>query len=152
MSTCVTSKYSSQQPIGLLQPIPLPDRRWQQITIDFITGIPTTTNYEYDMIMVVVDRLSKYAHFIPCYTTCSAKDIAWYYYNNIVRLHGVPEAIISDRDVRFNNEFWKSLCQQLGTEIRLTSAFHPEADGQTERVNRVLIELLRSMVDEAQSD
>src|SRR5690242_20316093 len=69
------------------------------ITIDFITGIPTTTNYAYDMIMVVVDRLSKYAHFIPCYTTCSAKDIAWYYYNNIVRLHGVPEAIISDRDV-----------------------------------------------------
>jgi Chromo (CHRromatin Organisation MOdifier) domain len=104
------------------------------------------------MIMVVVDMLSKYAHIIPCYTTCSAKDIAWYYYNNIVRLHGVPEAIISDRDVRFNNEFWKSLCQQLGTEIRLTSAFHPEADGQTERVNRVLIELLRSMVDEAQSD
>jgi hypothetical protein len=150
--TCVTSKYSSQQPIGLLHPIPLPDRRWQQITIDFITGIPTTTNYEYDMIMVVVDRLSKYAHFIPCNTTCSAKDIAWYYYNNIVRLHGVPEAIISDRDVRFNNEFWKSLCEQLGTEIRLTSAFHPEADGQTERVNRVLIELLRSMVDEAQSD
>jgi hypothetical protein len=150
--TCVVSKYTNQHPIGLLQPIPLPDRRWQQITIDFITGITTATNYAYDMIMVVVDRLSKYAHFIPCYTTCSAKDIAWYYYNNIVRLHGVPEAIISDRDVRFNNEFWKSLCQQLGTEIRLTSAFHPEADGQTERVNRILIELLRSMVDEAQSD
>jgi len=150
--TCVVSKYSSQHPIGLLQPIPLSDRRWQQITIDFIAGIPTTANYEYDMIMVVVDRLSKYAHFIPCYTTCSAKDIAWLFYHNIIRLHGVPEAIISDRDVRFNSEFWKSLCKQLGTEIRLSTAFHPQADGQTERVNRILIELLRSMVDEAQSD
>jgi hypothetical protein len=149
---CVVSKYSNQHPIGLLQPIPLPDRRWQQVTIDFITGIPTTANYEYDMIMVVVDRLSKYSHFIPCYTTNSAKDIAWYFYHNIIRLHGVPESIISDRDVRFNSDFWKSLCQQLGTQVRMTTAFHPEGDGQTERVNRVLIELLRSMVNETQSD
>jgi hypothetical protein len=150
--TCIVSKYTNQHPAGLLQPIPLPDRRWQQVTMDFVSGIPTTSNHSYNMIMVVVDRLSKYAHFVPCYTTNSAKDIAWLFYDHIVRLHGVPEVIISDRDVRFDNEFWQLLCQRMGTEVRMTTAYHPEADGQTERVNRVLIELLRTMVDEEQGD
>jgi hypothetical protein len=150
--TCVVSKYNTQSPIGLLHPIPLPQRRWQQVTMDFITGIPRTSNYQYDMIMVVVDRLSKYAHFVPCYTTNSASDIAWLFFHRIVSLHGVPEVIISDRDRKFDNEFWKKLLQLAGTEVRLTTAYHPEADGQTERVNRTLIELLRSMVDESQSD
>jgi hypothetical protein len=96
--TCIVSKYTHQHPAGLLQPIPLPERRWQQVTIDFISGIPTTSNHSYDMIMVVVDRVSKYSHFIPCYTANSSKDIAWYLYDHIIRLHGVPEVIISDRD------------------------------------------------------
>ena len=149
---CVVSKYTNQHPIGLLNPISTPDRRWQQVTMDFVTGIPTTSNYSYDMVMVVVDRLSKYAHFVPTYTTTTAKDIAWLFYEHIIRLHGVPEVIISDRDVRFNNTMWKELFTRMGTEIRLTTAYHPEADGQTERVNRVLIEMLRAMVDEEQSN
>jgi len=150
--TCQQSKYSNQHPAGLLQPIPIPTRNWQQVTMDFVTGIPTTSNYSYDMIMVVVDRLSKYAHFIPTYITCDGKDIATYFYDGIVRLHGVPESIISDRDVRFNSTFWQQLWSRLGTDIRLSTAYHPQTDGQTERVNRTLIEMLRCMVDEAQSD
>jgi hypothetical protein len=150
--TCMVSKYGHQHPAGLLQPIPLPDRRWQHVTMDFISGIPESKDEKYDMIMVVVDRLSKYTHFIPCWTSNSSKDIAWLFYDNIIRLHGVPEVIISDRDTRFDNEFWQQLWARMGTEIRMTTAYHPEADGQTERANRTLVEMLRCMVDDMQKD
>jgi hypothetical protein len=149
---CQRSKYTTQPPPGMIQSIELPQRRWQHVTMDFVTGIPQTSNYSYDMIMVVVDRLSKYAHFVPCYTTNTAEDIAWYFYSEVVKFHGVPEIITSDRDVKFTSAFWETLWKRLGTQLIRTTAFHPQADGQTERVNRTLIELLRTMVDAEQSD
>lgn len=147
---CITSKYNTQLQPGLLHPIPLPSYRFEQVSMDFVTGLPVTANHSYDMIMIVVDRLSKYAHFVPTYTTCTAEDIAWLFYDHIVKLHGVPKVIISDRDVRFESAFWKSLWQRMGTNLQMTTAHHQSANGQAERTVKIISEVLRTMVQHEQ--
>ncbi len=128
---------------GKLQPLDVPQMKWECISMDFITGIPKVAG-NFDSIFVVVDKLTKVAHLIPTRTTASASDIAQLFVKDIVRLHGVPARIISDRDVKFTSKFWKAMFQSLGTLLNLSSSYHPETDGQTERVNQVIEDMLRA--------
>jgi hypothetical protein len=148
---CQENKSNNASPIGLLSPLPIPNRKWEVVTIDFITSLPMTKN-KYDAIMVVVDKLTKMVHFIPCTIDINAKQVAHLFFNHVVRYHGIPSTIISDRDSKFTSTFWKELWACLGTTLNMSSSFHPETDGQTERANRTLVDTLRSYVSIYQND
>jgi transposase InsO family protein len=111
--------------------------KWEEINMDFIVRLPVTTK-GHDSIWVVVDRLTKVAHFIQVKTRYSGGHLAKLYIENILRLHGVPSRIVSDRGTQFTSRFWKSLHIALGTRLDYSSAYHPQTDGQTERVNQIL--------------
>eukprot|EP00253_Pinus_taeda_P002208 PITA_02208 len=113
--------------------------------MDFITGLPRTKKNN-DSIMVVVDKLSKAAHFIPVQSTYKAVQIAHIFMQNIFKLHGLPKVIISDRDVKFTSAFWQTLFAELGTQLNFSTAYHLQTDGQTERVNQVVEDMLRACV------
>lgn len=142
---CQQIKAEHQHPAGLLQPLPIPEWKWETISMDFITGLPRTKKGN-DSIMVVVDKLSKAAHFIPVQSTYKAVQIAHLFMQNVFRLHGLPKVIISDRDVKFTSTFWRTLFAELGTQLNFSTAYHPQTDGQTERVNQVLEDMLRAYV------
>jgi len=142
---CQQIKAEHQHPAGLLQPLPIPEWKWETISMDFITGLPQTRK-NHDSIMVVVDKLSKEAHFIPVHSTYKAVQIAHLFMQNVFRLHGLPKVIISDRDVKFTSTFWRTLFAELGTQLNFSTAYHPQTDGQTERVNQVLEDMLRAYV------
>eukprot|EP00253_Pinus_taeda_P017346 PITA_17346 len=142
---CQQNKAEHQHPAGLLQPLPIPEWKWETISMDFITGLPQTRK-NHDSIMVVVDKLSKAAHFIPVHSTYKAVQIAHLFMQNVFRLHGLPKVIISDRDVKFTSTFWRTLFAELGTQLNFSIAYHPQTDGQTERVNQVLEDMLRTYV------
>jgi hypothetical protein len=118
--------------------------------MDFIVKLPQTPR-GYDTVFTVVDLLTKQVHFIPMKESSSARDVAALFFNNIVRHHGLPKAIVSDRDRRFVSQFWQTLFQSCGTELRMSTAYHPQSDGQTERMNRTLEEALRSYVGHDQT-
>ncbi|CDJ33009.1 Retrotransposon nucleocapsid protein, related [Eimeria mitis] len=126
---------------GFLHSLPIPDRIWTDISVDFIVGLPPVRGH--DSIYVVVDRLSKYAHFIPCSSTVTAEGVAQLFINHVWKLHGLPKSIITDRDPKFVSAIWRSLMQQLGIDHNMTTANHQEADGQTERNNPTLVQSLR---------
>ncbi|CAI7877767.1 unnamed protein product [Closterium sp. NIES-53] len=133
--TCQVMKSSRKRPAGQLQPIPPPERAWQQVTMDFVTGLPVGASGN-DAILVVVDRLTKMAHFAACKKSITAEETARLFIATIVRLHGIPTAIISDRDTKFTSNFWHNLWQQFGTRLQFSSSYHPETDGQIERTDR----------------
>ena len=133
---CSRSKIPRHRPYGLLQPLPIPETPWTSISMDFIVDLPPSKTF--NSIFVVVDRLTKMAHFIPCHKTVTGEETTRLFVDNIYRLHGLPNDIISDRGTQFTSKFWQSLFKILGVEIKLSSAYHPQTDGQTERVNQVL--------------
>ncbi|WVZ58110.1 hypothetical protein U9M48_008416, partial [Paspalum notatum var. saurae] len=141
--TCQKVKAEHQRPAGLLQPLKVPEWKWEEITMDFIVGLPRTQK-GYNSIWVVVDRLTKVAHFIPVNTTYSSARLAELYISRIVCLHGVPKKIISDRESQFTSCFWEQLHDSLDTKLRFSIAYHPQTDGQTERTNQVLEDMLRA--------
>ena len=116
--------------------------------MDFVLGLPYTFR-RHDSILVVVDRFSKMAHFLPCSKTSNASKIAKIYFDGIVKLYGLPKTTVSGRDVHFMSYFWKTLWHLVGTKLKIFTVFHPQTDGQTEVVNRSLGNLLRCLVGEA---
>jgi transposase InsO family protein len=149
---CQRSRSGRHAPFGILRPLPIPDRPWQDISMDFVTGLPESGKEKYDTIWVVVDRLTKDRHFVPCHTTVDAEALADLYIQHIFRLHGLPRTIVSDRGPQFAADFWEHLCRRLGIDRRLSTAFHPQTDGQTERINAVMEQYLRAHVSYLQDD
>ncbi|CAI7792914.1 unnamed protein product, partial [Closterium sp. NIES-53] len=149
--TCQCNKARNFPPYGLLHPLEIPETPWSHVTLDFITDLPLTAAH-HNAILTVVDKLTKMAHFIPTSTTATAQDVAERFFTEIVRLHGIPSVLISDRDSRFVGRFWQALFNRMGTKIRLSTAYHPQSDGQTERMNRTLEDGLRACVNARQND
>ena len=118
---------------------------WDEIGMDFVVGLPRTQK-GHDSIWVIVDRLTKAAHFIPVRTNYGGEKLAKLYVENIVKLHGVPSRIVSKRGTQFTSRFWKSLHKAMGTKLDFSSAYHPQTDGQTERVNQIMEDMLRACV------
>jgi hypothetical protein len=147
---CGRTKPRHDRHQGLLQPLPIPDRPWRDISVDFITHLPLSNGF--DAILVVVDRLTKMRHYVPCQMTDGAEEAARLFIREIYRLHGAPTSIVSDRDIRFVNSFWKHLSNRLQLAIRLTVAARAQGDGQTERMNAVLEQFLRAYVSYLQDD
>lgn len=143
--TCQIVKAEHQRPSGLLQPLEIPVWKWEQIAMDFVVGLPRTrTNH--DAIWVVIDRLTKSAHFLPIKETDTVDRLVELYIKEIVVRHGVPVAIVSDRDPRFNSRFWRSFQECVGTKLNISTAYHPQTDGQSERTIQTLEDMLRVCV------
>jgi hypothetical protein len=143
--TCQRVKAGHLKASGTLQPLPIPSWKWEDISMDFIVGLPNTSQ-KHDSIWVIIDRLTKTAHFLPVHTTYSAKKYAEVYLDQIVRLHGVPKTIISDRGAQFIARFLEQLQFALGTKLIRSSAYHPQTDGQTAQVNQILEDMLRACI------
>lgn len=148
---CQRHKVINAKPAGLLAPLPIPKKKWFTITMDLITKLPKTKTGQ-DAIIVFVDKLTKMVHYAATRSTCKATDVAKIFIEHVARLHGLPRTIISDRDPRFTGNFWRALFRALGTKLAMSSAYHPQTDGQTERANRTLEENLRAFVNTKHND
>ncbi|CAH9148077.1 unnamed protein product [Cuscuta epithymum] len=147
---CQQDKVENRQPAGLLEPLHIPERPWDSISMDFISALPKSDGF--GSIMVVIDRFSKYGTFIPCTKDCTAEEAARGFFKNVVKYWGLPRSIVSDRDPRFTGRLWSELFKLLGTQLNFSTSFHPQTDGQTERVNALLECYLRHFVSANQRD
>ncbi|GIL89322.1 hypothetical protein Vretifemale_17151, partial [Volvox reticuliferus] len=154
-ATCQRTKPSTQAPPGLLQHLPTPNRPWTHVSIDFITNLPPSKGLDgrtYTAIFTCVDLFTKQAHFTPTSKSVSARDTALLFLTHIYRLHSIPTTIISDRDPHFISDIWQTFWTHLGTSLTISSAYHPQTDGQTERTHRTLEQILRAYVQPAQDN
>lgn len=147
---CQKSKPRRHAPVGLLQPIAIPSRPFEVVTMDFIPELPISDGY--DSCLVIVDKLTKYGFFIPTTTAVTAVETAKLFFTHIVAHYGLPRQVITDRDVRWRTDFWGQLCKHMGIRRALTTAHHPQADGQTEVLNQTLEIALRAYVSETRDD
>ena len=143
---CQQVKHLNTHSPGLLQPLPIPQGVWQDISLDFIEGLPKSDGHE--VILVVVDRFTKYAHFFALKHPYSAITVAKVLYDGVIKLHGMPQTMVSDRDKVFTSQVWTELFKLVGVQLRFSTAYHPQTDGQTERVNQCLEMYLRCAVSD----
>ena len=143
---CQQEKGSHQLPGGLLQPLEIPTAKWDQVVIDFVTCLPDDDGS--NAVLTVVDKATKFVYFIPCSTEITGKETAKLFWQVVGSTHGIPSVIISDRDVRFTSQFWQELWRILGTRLRMGTAYHPQSQGQVERYNQVLSQLLQCTIHE----
>ncbi|TXT11509.1 uncharacterized protein COLE_01919 [Cutaneotrichosporon oleaginosum] len=148
--SCQKAKPANTAPTGMLQPMPIPPTRWDTVTMDFAVKLPVSNSF--DAILVVVDKLTKRVHLCPTTDNATASDIAKVFIRDVVRLHGLPRNIISDRDSRFTSAFWRAITKALGVRLLMSTSFHPQTDGQTERQIRTLKEALRHFVNTRQNN
>jgi hypothetical protein len=127
---CQKVKAEHRHPASLLQPLPIPEWKWEVVTMDFIAKLPRT-NKQHDYIMVVVGKLTKAAHFVLVKLTHKETNIFYVYMKEITRLHDIPKTIVPDRDPKFTSKFWKGLFNGFGTNLNFSTTYHPESDGQT---------------------
>ena len=147
---CARSKPRRQAPVGLLMPLPIPERPWGSISLDFIVELPLSGGYT--CVLVVVCRLTKMSHFIGVPSVPTAEETADVFVRDVFRLHGFPDDAVSDRGVQFTSRFWRRFCELVGVKVKLSTSFHPQTDGQTERVNACLEQYLRCFVSYQQDD
>ncbi|KAI9157842.1 hypothetical protein LWI28_028922 [Acer negundo] len=145
---CQKVKYDQRRPIGLLQPLSIPEKIWEDLTMDFVEGLPSSGGYE--SILVVVDRLSKGTHFIPLRHPFTVSNVAKGFVDNVVKLHWIPRSIVTNRGKLFMSSFWQELFTLQGSKLKASSSYHPQTDGQTEVVNRTLEQYLRCYCHEEQ--
>jgi hypothetical protein len=148
--TCARGEVPRHRPYGLLHPLRVPKGSWLSLSMDFITNLPLANGK--NSIFVVVDRLTKMAHFIPCTKTITGEETTKLFLDNIYRIHGLPNDIVSDMETQFTSNFWISLFQLLGVKINLSTAYHLQTDGQTERVNQILEQYFCCTVNYQQDD
>ena len=149
--TCQAVKPSTQLPTGLLHTLPIPNQPWESIAMDFIGPLPPSPSGE-NFLWVIIDRLTSLVHLVPIKTSTDAAELAGRYIWEIVRLHGIAKSIVSDRDPRFTSKFWSEVNRILGTKLLMSTAFHPQTDGATERTNRTINAILRAVVAPDQSN
>uniref|UniRef100_A0A8K9UV32 Gypsy retrotransposon integrase-like protein 1 n=1 Tax=Oncorhynchus mykiss TaxID=8022 RepID=A0A8K9UV32_ONCMY len=142
-SVCAQTKSGNSPPAGRLRPLPIPSRPWSHIALDFVTGLPSSAGKT--VILTVVDRFSKAAHFIPLAKLPSAKETAQIIIENVFRIHGLPSDVVSDRGPQFTSQFWREFCRLIGASVSLSSGFHPQSNGQAERANQTIGRILRSL-------
>jgi hypothetical protein len=144
-SSCQRNKSATAKPVGKLNPLPVPTQPWESVSMDFITELPETSK-GHNTMLVVVDRFSKMVHLAPCHSSLTASQAADLLIDLIFKLHGTPSSFIADRDKLWTSEFFARWCSKLQVHLNLSSAYHPQTDGQTERMNRLLGEVLRHYV------
>lgn len=153
VAACRTYRCSktSHNPLhGELRPLSIPDGPWTDVSMGFVVRLPECKGF--DAILVVVDRLTKRRHLIPTITNADAKEVARLYLDYVWKLHGLPETVVSDRGTQFTSEFWKTLCDRLQIKLRYSTAYHPQTDGQMERLNAVMEQYLRAYTSYQQDD
>lgn len=152
--SCQASKPSTLKPSGLLHPLDIPTQPWEVIGIDFVGVLPPSKqgNNVYNFIMVCIDHLSGEVELVPCRDQVSAEDAAQLYFQHVYKLHGLPEKIVSDRDVRWRSAFWKTIHEILGTTLAMSTSYHPQTNGKTERMNRTMHGIMRQVINEEQTD
>jgi transposase InsO family protein len=147
---CQVIKASRQKPAGWLHTMPIPSRPWQSVGMDFTGPFVEIEGHNY--ILLVICRFTGMVHLIPTNTRISAGDVARIYIKEIVRLHGVPESIVSDRDSKFNSEFWREISSSLGQRLLMSTAYHPQTDGSSERGIQTMSQILRAVVNDYQTN
>jgi RNase H-like domain found in reverse transcriptase/Integrase zinc binding domain len=149
---CQRSKPPRHKPHGELSSLPVPDKAWSGITMDFVTDLPPSGPLKFDAIWVIVCHLTKMVHYVPCHKTNTATWLAKAFIQEVIRLHGLPDSIVSDRGTTFTSRFWSTLCHHLKITRKLSTAFHAQTDGQTERMNQTMEQYLRSYINYQQDD
>ena len=149
-SQCLRNKSSTQQPAGLLHPLPIPLDRFSDISMDFVGPIPKSRGY--DTLFIITDRLTGYIKVEPTRQSATAREIAELFHRTWYRQFGLPHSIVSDRDKLFLSHFWKELHRLLGVKLKLSTSYHPETDGSTERANKTIIQSIRQYINRRQTD
>ena len=147
---CQTKKTNTQKPQGFLHSLPIPDKLWQSVGMDFMGPLPQSQGNDY--LLVIIDQLMLQVHLVPTMTQVTAKEVAWLFLKEVMRLHGVPESIVSDHNTKFTSTFWCELHKLMGTKLLISTAFHPQMDGTTERANCSIGQILRMIINDDQRD
>ena len=142
-------KHETSKPAGLLQPLGIPLRPWHTISMDFVEGLPTSSKQ--NVILVIVDRFTKYVHFIPLSHPCTVSRVAFLFLQNVFKLHGLSSSIVSDRDTAFTSLFWEELFRRQRVDLTMSSSYYPQSDETTEVVNKSLEHYLRAFATDKPS-